>query len=525
MRGADFANLLGHLMNRSERQDLAASGFQAVPIGQQIEVITAAAPLPDAASLLAFARGQGLDEATLQALFAEGEAAAQTTLTTPEAQVLAPELVLPAAVVALNTAASFHRASGETSSPASAPTQPLLALADTPQARLLWSLPVVETKSSEGLLNQASTLVSAQNQSQNQVENRAPGAAVVSAVLPTAPLALAPVLVPAEGPQAVGSLPQAAALASPAAGAMSSAASLAGSAAAVSGMTDLRWQAPVPAAAQTAALNPSDGISPDDAAPGQPLIDALRLRLAPQEAITRRLAAMAGTGLQSTWAAVAGQPAASTLLRLEVRDLGLPAPSAPGPAPLGMETPFMDAEPQTASGPVSLGPEAGRSSPSGASATSTPWVSTAAQRAEHYEQLAQRLGEALGQRLQSQLERGQWKMQMRLDPAHLGRIDLDLDMNSGALEAVFRSDNQLTRDLIAQGLPRLKESLSQSGTAVANVWVQGDSSRQSGGNPTPRRAPEPREQAAGHSQASQDLAVQAPGHRTRQGTSAWDVLA
>jgi flagellar hook-length control protein FliK len=190
-----------------------------------------------------------------------------------------------------------------------------------------------------------------------------------------------------------------------------------------------------------------------------------------------------------------------------------------------METPFMDAEPQTASGPVSLGPEAGRSSPSGASATSTPWVSTAAQRAEHYEQLAQRLGEALGQRLQSQLERGQWKMQMRLDPAHLGRIDLDLDMNSGALEAVFRSDNQLTRDLIAQGLPRLKESLSQSGTAVANVWVQGDSSRQSGGNPTPRRAPEPREQAAGHSQASQDLAVQAPGHRTRQGTSAWDVLA
>ncbi|MFM7342281.1 MAG: flagellar hook-length control protein FliK, partial [Betaproteobacteria bacterium] len=284
-------------------------------------------------------------------------------------------------------------------------------------------------------------------------------------------------------------------------------------------VSDLRWQAS--AATQIEALNPVDG--PDSQGSEPPLMDVLRLRLAPQEALTRRLAAMTGTGAQLSWAAVSGQPAAMALLRLEVRDLGLLTPSAPA-AP-GIEAAVMDAEPLAASSPVALGPEGGRSAPSSPSAPSAPWVSTAAQRAEQYEQLAQRLGEALGQRLQSQLERGQWKMQMRLDPAHLGRIDLDLDMNSGALDAVFRSDNQITRDLIAQGLPRLKESLSQSGTAVANVWVQGDSSRQSGGNPTPRRAPEPREQAANHSQPSQDLPVQATGNRTRQGTSAWDVLA
>jgi hypothetical protein len=86
MRGADFANLLGHLMNPGGRQDLAAAGLQALPIGPQIEVITAAEPLPDAASLAAFAKGQGLDEAMVQALFGgalgDGQAVGGGTLTT-----------------------------------------------------------------------------------------------------------------------------------------------------------------------------------------------------------------------------------------------------------------------------------------------------------------------------------------------------------------------------------------------------------------------------------------------------------
>ncbi|MEI7783869.1 MAG: hypothetical protein WCK08_05760, partial [Betaproteobacteria bacterium] len=79
MRGAEFANLLGHLMNPGERQDLAAAGLQTLPIGPQIAVITAAEPMPDAASLAAFARGQGLDENTVKALFGGPSADAQPT--------------------------------------------------------------------------------------------------------------------------------------------------------------------------------------------------------------------------------------------------------------------------------------------------------------------------------------------------------------------------------------------------------------------------------------------------------------
>ncbi|MFM8624471.1 MAG: flagellar hook-length control protein FliK [Betaproteobacteria bacterium] len=556
MQGADFANLLGHLMNRAERQDLAASGFQAVPIGQQIEVITAAEPLPDAASLLAFARGQGLDEATLRALFAEGEVLAQAGLASAEGKaqgsgaqalqtqalqvlgVQAPLQTVPAqlepapaqdpslaltSALALNVNRPVYLPPGEVASTPNPPVQQPKALVDTAAIRPPWSLPIAEPTLPHTTLAQAGPPALDAGQS---LDPAAAPALVVASPVPAVGAVLASAAsqqVAAPQSQALSAAP--AALASPVPSALAATAVpaqgvvLPTAVASQARVSDLRWQAS--AATQIEALNPADG--PDSQGSEPPLMDVLRLRLAPQEALTRRLAAMTGTGAQLSWAAVSGQPAAMALLRLEVRDLGLLTPSAPA-AP-GIEAAVMDAEPLAASSPVALGPEGGRSAPSSPSAPSAPWVSTAAQRAEQYEQLAQRLGEALGQRLQSQLERGQWKMQMRLDPAHLGRIDLDLDMNSGALDAVFRSDNQITRDLIAQGLPRLKESLSQSGTAVANVWVQGDSSRQSGGNPTPRRAPEPREQAANHSQPSQDLPVQATGNRTRQGTSAWDVLA
>jgi flagellar hook-length control protein FliK len=165
------------------------------------------------------------------------------------------------------------------------------------------------------------------------------------------------------------------------------------------------------------------------------------------------------------------------------------------------------------------------------SLTLTPEVipSQAGQRAEHYQQLADRLGQALAQRLQAQIERGEWKMQMRMDPASLGRIDLELEMRAGGLDAIFRSDNPLTRELIAQGLPKLRDSLSQSGTAVANVWVNGDSARQSGGNPTPSQTPRssPQNQSDADGGSGQSLAGTVPAGGVRQGgsSSALDVLA
>jgi flagellar hook-length control protein FliK len=142
-------------------------------------------------------------------------------------------------------------------------------------------------------------------------------------------------------------------------------------------------------------------------------------------------------------------------------------------------------------------------------ATGTPLPATAqslpgmaqTERQAHYQHLADRLGQAMAERLQSQIARGEWKLQMRLNPASLGRIDVELDMHAKGLDAMFRSDNPLTRELMVQSMPKLKDTLTQSGMAVASVWVNSDAGRQSGGNPTPQR------ESASH--ADHEVSVQA----------------
>ncbi len=108
-------------------------------------------------------------------------------------------------------------------------------------------------------------------------------------------------------------------------------------------------------------------------------------------------------------------------------------------------------------------------------------------RAEQYEKLSQRLGEALGQRLAGQIARGVWKVELALKPQDLGNIEIKLDMKDGALEASFKATEALTRDLITDGLPKLKEALAQSGMEVAELNVNVRQDSQNGGNPTPGR--------------------------------------
>jgi hypothetical protein len=253
--------------------------------------------------------------------------------------------------------------------------------------------------------------------------------------------------------------------------------------------------------------------------------DAMRLQLMlPREAITaltRRLAGMAGNGQAVAWGGLTASALASASVaqgRIDLREFFSAdvLDAAPADAPVTSPGQTMEGL-RTAASPLTLTSEG------------TPVASQASQRIEHYQQLADRLGQALAQRLQAQIERGEWKVQMRMDPASLGRIDMELDMRAGGLDAIFRSDNPLTRELIAQGLPKLKESLSQSGTAVANVWVNGDSARQSGGNPTPSHNPSNGAWKRGEDDKGQgDQTVElAPVAGVRQSSTStdWDVLA
>ena len=478
LRGADFANLLGSMLADPKRQGLAAAGLaeaglQAVPLGLQIELITAASPVPDTGSLMAFARSQGLDESTLAALF--GDMAAPS----------------PAGAGGLSATAA-------TAGPgyflgAQAVLSPPLAIQTQEEIKL----PPMSDLSVSPLALQA------------------PVAATY--FLSTQPVVAQPV-----------SFQTPVASDFPSLSAVGTSADAKSAVLATVRATDLAWQVtktPVQTSLSgTAAVGDIMPVSAEEA-----MKDALRVQLLlPREvvtALTRRLATLSGNGQAQVW----GNLTASTMAtagqtQLNMREFFTPVGSLAEP------TDAVDVPQATDKDNVAALPIDGSRKASG-SLTLTPEVvpSQAGQRAEHYQQLADRLGQALAQRLQAQIERGEWKMQMRMDPASLGRIDLELQMRAGGLDAVFRSDNPLTRELIAQGLPKLRDSLLQSGTAVANVWVNGDSARQSGGNPTPFQTP--RSSSQNQSDADrgpgQLIAAAVPAGGVRQGGSSgtWDVLA
>ena len=141
----------------------------------------------------------------------------------------------------------------------------------------------------------------------------------------------------------------------------------------------------------------------------------------------------------------------------------------------------------------------------------------AEQRAAQYQQVADQLGEAMARRLIAQIERGQWKMQLRMQPAALGRIDVELDMHARGLDATFTSDNAITRELMAQGAARLRDTLTQTGTTVASVVVNGDSGRQSGGNSTPGHKPKSGQNAESKKSAAPAIVTTAAMPPTSQG--------
>lgn len=99
--------------------------------------------------------------------------------------------------------------------------------------------------------------------------------------------------------------------------------------------------------------------------------------------------------------------------------------------------------------------------------------------------LSQKFAEQLGQRLIQSVQKGHWRAELELHPKSLGRIDVQLDFVNGQLEGHFQTHNPLTRELLQEGLPRLREWLQQTGTQVASLEVNNGNSEQGGEKPTP----------------------------------------
>lgn len=104
---------------------------------------------------------------------------------------------------------------------------------------------------------------------------------------------------------------------------------------------------------------------------------------------------------------------------------------------------------------------------------STPHAAqaTSAHMSEVYDQLSDKMATELAARMHKQLSDGEWKMKFGLRPANLGGVEIQLEMKDGKLDAIFRADNPLTRDLLQNSSQRLREALANFGINAGQVNV------------------------------------------------------
>jgi flagellar hook-length control protein FliK len=145
------------------------------------------------------------------------------------------------------------------------------------------------------------------------------------------------------------------------------------------------------------------------------------------------------------------------------------------------------------------------------------------QRSENVQNLAEKMGQAVGQRILSEIEKGQWHLKLSLRPATLGHIEVEMRMRSGELDAVFTAPQAVTRELLQEGMSRLKDTLSQMGMDVASMQVGGGQSQKRGGESTPEQMSKSTKAESDDSQSSHSSPPTAVA-RMKMGQDGWDVL-
>ena len=108
-------------------------------------------------------------------------------------------------------------------------------------------------------------------------------------------------------------------------------------------------------------------------------------------------------------------------------------------------------------------------------------------RYEQYLKLSEKLAENVAKRIIQQIKRGEWKINLSLKPKTLGSIEIELTLKGKQLEASFNVNQLLTRELLQDGLPRLRDSLEKSGIDVANLDINHKKQNGNDEKPTNRK--------------------------------------
>ncbi|MFM1854933.1 MAG: hypothetical protein RLZ83_242, partial [Pseudomonadota bacterium] len=98
--------------------------------------------------------------------------------------------------------------------------------------------------------------------------------------------------------------------------------------------------------------------------------------------------------------------------------------------------------------------------------------------------LALRLARATATRMVAELRQGNGSLRLQIEPASLGKVDIDMTLRQGALEATLVAHQSVTRELLADGLPRLRDTLMQLGMNVAGVEIKSGFNGQGDGKST-----------------------------------------
>ena len=144
---------------------------------------------------------------------------------------------------------------------------------------------------------------------------------------------------------------------------------------------------------------------------------------------------------------------------------------------------------------------------------------------EVYDQLSDKMATEMAARMHKQLSDGEWKMKFALRPSNLGGVEIQLEMKDGKLDAVFRADNPLTRDLLQNSSQRLKEALANFGINAGQVNVgQGGSNAQHNNSGSATKQPQVRDNSASQVNGT-GSATSASSTRNKANASLLDLYA
>lgn len=88
-----------------------------------------------------------------------------------------------------------------------------------------------------------------------------------------------------------------------------------------------------------------------------------------------------------------------------------------------------------------------------------------------YEQHMKQVMDQLRQALPSQMKNSEGQVTLRLHPPMLGRVDVSMTMQDGQLQAAFKTDQLVTRDILIQNMQVLKDALTEQGIRATQFTV------------------------------------------------------